>query len=141
MTPERPMDASAVYAHSLPGRPKSDWETLDRHAAGVAALARSSAAAFGAGDWGELLGRWHDLGKRSEAFQSYIRLGDPDAGEEEAAPGRVDHSTFPARHAAAAVPNVLGQLLAFCLAGHPAGLPDAALSRRRFFLDPSEGHC
>lgn len=49
--------------------------------------------------------------------------------------------TLLARHAAAAVPDVLGQLLAFCLAGHHAGLGDAALSRRRFFLDPSEGNC
>lgn len=91
----------------------------------MAALARSFAEAFGAGDWGELLGRWHDLGKRSAAFQSYIRLGDPDAGEEKAAPGRVDHSTFGARHAATAINGLAGQLLAFCIAGHHGHLPDA----------------
>jgi CRISPR-associated endonuclease/helicase Cas3 len=62
-----------IYAHSLPGRPQSDWETLDVHAERVAALARSFAAAFGAADWGELLGRWHDLGKIQEDFQHYIR--------------------------------------------------------------------
>jgi CRISPR-associated endonuclease Cas3-HD len=76
-----------IYAHSLPDRPPSEWETLEVHAAEVARLAKSFATAFGAGDWGELLGRWHDLGKRSAEFQQYISRGDPDAGEEESAPG------------------------------------------------------
>lgn len=112
-----------LYAHSDPQRP---WETLDAHAASVAKLAASHAAAFGAGDWGYLLGHWHDLGKASDDFQRYLRASaDPDAAEDEQAPGRVDHSTFVARHAAAAIPNVLGQLLAFCVAGHHPGLADA----------------
>ena len=95
--------AHPVYAHTLSGQPPSEWEQLDDHAAAVAGFARRFAGAFGAGDWGELLGRWHDLGKQSAEFQRYIRRADPDAGEEEAAPGRVDHSTFGARHAAGAI--------------------------------------
>jgi CRISPR-associated endonuclease/helicase Cas3 len=115
-----------VYAHTLAGHPPSAWEPLDAHAAAVARLARAFAAAFGAGDWGELLGRWHDLGKASAAFQAYIRSsGDPDAAENEHAPGRVDHSTFGARHASRSVPGLAGQLLAFCIAGHHGRLPDA----------------
>jgi CRISPR-associated endonuclease/helicase Cas3 len=62
-----------IYAHSLPDRPKSEWETLEVHATEVARLAKSFAAAFGAGDWGDLLGRWHDLGKVQPDFQRYIR--------------------------------------------------------------------
>lgn len=73
MMGETTIETSAVYAHSLPGRPQSEWETLDEHAAAVAELARSFAEAFGAGDWGELLGRWHDLGKVQPKFQRYIR--------------------------------------------------------------------
>lgn len=115
-----------IYAHSLRGRPPSDWETLDEHAADVARLAGSFAAAFGAEQWGELLGRWHDLGKRSDAFQRYIRAsGDPDAGEDDSAISRVDHSTFGAQHAASTIGGHFGQLLAFCIAGHHGSLPDA----------------
>lgn len=47
----------AVYAHSLPGHLRSECETLDQHATQVAAFAHSFADAFGAGDWGEVLGR------------------------------------------------------------------------------------
>ncbi|HBI41401.1 MAG TPA: CRISPR-associated endonuclease Cas3'' [Planctomycetales bacterium] len=69
--------APPIYAHSLPGRPPADWETLADHASAVAALARDFAAAFGAAEWGELLGRWHDLGKIQPEFQVYIRGGTP----------------------------------------------------------------
>ena len=116
----------AIYAHTLPGQPQSAWETLDAHAGNVARRARDFAAAFGAADWGELLGLWHDLGKRSDAFQQYIRAtADPDAAENENAPGRVDHSTFGAQYAAKSFAGHLGQILAFCIAGHHAGLADA----------------
>ena len=56
---------AGIYAHSLPGQPPVRWETLDAHASRVARLAREFAEAFGAGVWGELLGRWHDAGKTS----------------------------------------------------------------------------
>jgi CRISPR-associated endonuclease/helicase Cas3 len=118
-------ESRTIFAHSLPGRPQSEWETLEAHAVRVAELARSFASAFGAADWGDLLGRWHDLGKRSDKFQEYIRKsGDPDAGEEGGAAGRVDHSTFGAQHAAKTIGGHLGQLLAFCVAGHHGSLPD-----------------
>ncbi len=119
-------EPSPIFAHSLPGHPRSDWETLADHAQCVANLAQSFAAAFGAAAWGELLGRWHDLGKGSDEFQRYIgHTGDINAGEEETAPGRVDHSTFGAQHAAKTIGNTFGQLLAFCIAGHHGSLPDA----------------
>src|SRR4051812_18566402 len=93
-----------IYAHTLPDQPASSWETLEHHAGEVARLAREFAASFGAGDWGDLLGRWHDLGKRSDEFQRYIHAtGDPDCAENDDAPGRVDHSTFGAQHAARTV--------------------------------------
>jgi CRISPR-associated endonuclease/helicase Cas3 len=61
---------------------------LPTHAAAVAERAREFAAVFGAEDWGELLGRWHDLGKRSAEFQDYLRrTSDPDAAENENAAG------------------------------------------------------
>lgn len=125
-TSGRAVPAVPVHAHSLLGRPPSEWETLEQHAERVAALARSFAATFGADDWGELLGRWHDLGKRSAEFQRYISSGsDSDASEEGSHPARVDHSTFGAQHAATVVGGHFGQLLAFCIAGHHGSLPDA----------------
>ena len=119
------------HAHTLPPpATQAEWEPLDRHLrwvaegdreAGVAGAA-AFADAFGAADWGRLLGWWHDLGKYSEAFQTYLDPSrDPHAGE---VGGTVDHSTAGAQHAAAA--GVSGRLLAYAIAGHHAGLPDGA---------------
>ena len=116
-----------VYAHTLPPPATiADWEPLDAHLEKVAALAGEFCAAFGSREWGEVLGRLHDLGKLSEEFQEYLRnSADADAGEENAPkPGRVDHSTFGARYAAEHAGTHAGQLLAYCIAGHHAGLPD-----------------
>lgn len=118
--------SEVAYAHSLAGRPQDEWETLPTHLAAVAALAGDFADAFGARDWGELAGGWHDLGKYSDAFQAYIRrTGDTEAGErDQQGSKRVDHSTCGAQHAAAAYPGHVGRLLAFVIAGHHAGLAD-----------------
>ena len=48
---------------------------LEAHLRSVAALSSQYASAFGASDWGQLAGLWHDLGKYSSAFQSYIARG------------------------------------------------------------------
>jgi CRISPR-associated endonuclease/helicase Cas3 len=115
-----------IYAHSLRNRPPSEWDPLEAHSAGVAKYAKAFAAGFGAGDWGDLLGRWHVLGKASKEFQDYLRSTcDPDAGENEQMSGRVDHSTFGAQYAARTIGGHFGQLLAFCIAGHHAGVTDA----------------
>ena len=114
---------TTAYAHSLPGKEPAHWEPLEHHLEAVARLAGENAAAFGAEEWGRALGRWHDLGKYSLEFQQYLlRTADPDAGERS---GRVDHSTFGAQYAAKAVANRAGRILAFCIAGHHAGLADA----------------
>lgn len=48
---------------------------LEEHLRAVAGLAGEFATDFGASDWGHLAGLWHDLGKYSSAFQSYIARG------------------------------------------------------------------
>jgi CRISPR-associated endonuclease/helicase Cas3 len=109
------------YAHSKDGEPPENWQPLENHLTQVAALARSFADAFGAGDWGYLAGLWHDMGKYSKEFQKYLSLsGEPDA-HIEAKPGRVDHSTAGAQHAFGKSKNE-GKLLAYAIAGHHAGL-------------------
>ncbi len=115
--------APESFAHTKEGRPPEEWEPLDEHLRGVGSLARDFAAAFGSGACGELVGLWHDLGKYSRAFQDYLRAsaGGDDPHRSEVL-GRVDHSTAGAQHAARL--GVPGRLLAYCIAGHHAGLPD-----------------
>jgi CRISPR-associated endonuclease/helicase Cas3 len=61
-----------LYAHSAPDHPDdcSKWEPLETHLNEVAEQAGQFAAAFGAKKWGELAGRWHDLGKYSREFKN-----------------------------------------------------------------------
>jgi len=94
---------------------------LSDHLRGTAELAAEFADAFEAGEWGRLVGLWHDLGKNSAEFQSYLSTTAEACAETQC--GHVDHSTAGAQHAAAAVP-LLGHLLAYAIAGHHAGLLD-----------------
>jgi CRISPR-associated endonuclease/helicase Cas3 len=116
-------DLSAFLAH-VRQDPTGPWliHSLDDHLRGVAALAESFAAAFGAGDWAKLAGLWHDLGKYRPAFQRYIRGASGYDAHIEAA-GKVDHSTAGALYADKRMKG-LGRILAYLIAGHHAGLPD-----------------
>lgn len=116
--------ASTPYAHTLAGKPESDWHPLERHLQDSALLAEHFASTFSAGEWGRLAGLWHDLGKFSDAFQAYLRAsgGTGEGLHATEMSGRVDHSTAGAQHAVQKGP--LGRLLAYCIAGHHAGLPD-----------------
>lgn len=123
--------APVLYAHSLPDHGEHHWESLAKHLQEVSRTASQNAAVFGAGEWGAILGRCHDLGKASAEFQRYLRLsnGDEaqDAGVEEAdSRRRVDHSTFGARYVSNQIGGWAGKLLAFCIAGHHAGLTNDA---------------
>jgi CRISPR-associated endonuclease/helicase Cas3 len=123
------MEPLETYAHTLPNNPHEQWEPLPKHLEEVAALCSSYAAAFHASDWGWIAGRCHDLGKASAEFQAYLHSSNPDAkdaGEESSSGKRVDHSTFGARYVASALPGPVGRMLAFCIAGHHAGLADAS---------------
>jgi CRISPR-associated endonuclease Cas3-HD len=61
------------YAHSLPEKPPSEWQSLEDHLKKVAELAQAFGEKFGAGDWAYLAGLWHDLGKCSKLFQDRLR--------------------------------------------------------------------
>ncbi len=98
---------------------------LEEHLRAVADLAGGFASTFGHAEWGQLAGLWHDLGKYSSAFQSYIAHGsglDPEA-HIEGGKGRVNHSSAGALHAVKKLGGK-GLLLAYLIAGHHAGLPD-----------------
>jgi len=82
------------------------------------------ACKFGAEEWGELAGRWHDLGKFSHQFQRYIRSASGyEAHLVDGASGCVNHSSAGALLAMEKFGN-LGLPLAYLIAGHHAGLPD-----------------
>ena len=105
-----------------------DWYThsLEEHLAGVAEQTARFAAPLDATQWGDLAGRWHDLGKFNAEFQNYIRRESGYEREQahlEGGQGRVDHSTAGAIHAIETL-DLRGRILAYLIAGHHAGLPD-----------------
>jgi len=115
-------DHIKAYAHSLEGRPRSEWQALLDHLKEVSKMAGTFAGAFGSGSWAETAGFFHDLGKFSLEFQQYLSASSGDYHQEEIS-GRVDHSTAGAQFAVQSNP-VLGHILAYAIAGHHAGLLD-----------------
>jgi len=124
-----PMNDKRFYAHSLPGRPESQWQRLDIHLNAVAALASGFARAFCSSDWAWNAGLLHDFGKAADGFQAYLRRENhiDDEGYDGIGLGRVNHSS-----AGAALAEVwhnqdnrpFGRILSYLVAGHHAGLPD-----------------
>jgi CRISPR-associated endonuclease/helicase Cas3 len=110
------------YAHTAP-EPGAAWQPLRQHLENVAELAAGFASAFDAADWARVAGMWHDVGKYSHAFQEYLRAAGGSDVHATDALERTDHSTAGAQHAFERF-GPLGQLLAYVIAGHHAGLPD-----------------
>ncbi len=101
--------------------------SLSAHLSKVAALAGQNASVFGSDEWAQCAGRWHDLGKFSQAFQHYIKSAsgyNTEAHiEGETQTGKVNHSDAGALYAVDRF-AVYGRILAYLIAGHHAGLPD-----------------
>ncbi len=111
-----------VYAHSREDASRESWQSLADHAMKVARLASSFADPFKSGKWTELLGRIHDWGKARRSFQSYLAHAN---GLTDVDYDASDHS-----HSGAGASWAVqkfgppGRILAYCVAGHHAGLPD-----------------
>lgn len=108
-----------LYAHTLEGRPESEWQTLGDHLSGVAALAESFSRELGLEGWGRAVGCLHDAGKVNPAFQARLH----------GSRARVDHASLGAciarsAYSGTSVPGFGGTLMSYALAGHHTGLPN-----------------
>ena len=115
------LDHLRTYAHSR-GEDVAQWQLLQDHCNAVAERCAEFAGTFGSGDIGRLIGELHDLGKVRSSFQSYL-LRCNGMGDEDLDYGDHSHSGAGAcwlRDNAGGI----GKALAYCVAGHHAGLPD-----------------
>ena len=104
------------YAHSAQDKlgnllPYEHWQTLQSHSVNVGEMAEDFARVFSAQEIAYQTGKLHDLGKYSEPFNQRLHGGPS-----------VDHATAGAKIAVERWGNVIGKLMAFCIAGHHAGL-------------------
>lgn len=104
-------DTHVFFAHSGNTEDYSDWQPLASHLSNVGRMAGERASIFGLDRMSKAAGLLHDLGKYTDEFQRRI------AGDAI----RADHSTHGAIQAIEHYGN-LGQLLAYGIAGHHAGL-------------------
>lgn len=115
------------YAHSKENEPLENWQPLEEHLQNVAILAAGFAEEFGAKDWGNVSGALHDIGKSSKSFQGYLRFSNNINDEFTAyytKGSKVDHATAGAKYSSTEWGNQIGKLVAYCIAGHHAGLPN-----------------
>ncbi|MFQ5560980.1 MAG: CRISPR-associated endonuclease Cas3'', partial [Nitrospinota bacterium] len=99
---------------------------LEDHVQGVAKKAKSFCALFGSGSWGYAAGIAHDAGKEPPKWQEYLarKSGYDEDAHLEGKPGKVEHSCHGAKLAEDLFGPDIGRILAYCIAGHHAGLPD-----------------
>lgn len=121
------------------------WQPLEQHLTSVGVLAAEFAGKLGLQDLGELLGLLHDLGKYSQAFQTYLKSAigalnqdeDEDWVDAKNLKGKVDHSTAGAQFAWQALGKAgtleTAQALALCIASHHSGLIDCIGARADAF--------
>ncbi len=127
-------------AHTPPEDDPEKWQSMVDHTAYVAALAAGWAETFGAAD----LARWaawlHDVGKYSEAFQTYLRRCDAARHGQGKAPkpGSAEHKIAGTRLALERLPKGVREAAAACVLGHHGGLNALTRMREMIAKDPDQ---
>jgi len=124
------------FAHSLPGKPKEEWQLLEEHLENVAKLAAEFARPFDGDNWSWQSGHKHDVGKGTLPWQAYLRHANEIIDDSmQYYTGRVEHAALGAQWLYERSKGA-GKLLAYCIAGHHGGLqnwndyPEYALKMR-----------
>ena len=107
------------YAHSAKSGDRRKWHRLSVHLEDTAERAAAFLETVGLSEIGRAVGLLHDLGKYAPEFQRRLDNG-----------SRVDHSTAGAKVAVERYGKQLGKMLAFCIAGHHAGLANGEYGER-----------
>lgn len=110
------MPRSGYFAHTGDSPSRGDWHVLADHLKGTGAKAAKFLKSADCSDFGRAAGLLHDIGKYTQEFQRRLD-GDPRS---------VDHSTAGAQVAIDRYGPLKGKMLAFCIAGHHAGLADGS---------------
>ena len=113
------VDQPRYYAHSS-SEERLQWQRLSVHLEATATRAVAFLDSVGLADFGRVAGLLHDLGKYDPDFQARLR------GESR----RVDHSAPGAAVAIERYGSQFGKMLAFCIAGHHAGLANGVNGRQ-----------
>lgn len=109
-----PHQKVSYMAHSA-ATPDGSSQSLEEHLSKVASRCGEFASAFGAFEMGYVQGMAHDVGKANELFLKRLK------GSSKA----VDHKSYGARLVLERYGPVFGRLMAYAVAGHHGGLPDA----------------
>lgn len=118
------------YAHSKENEPPENWQPLEEHLEQVAQLAARFAAPFGGEEWAYLAGLWHDLGKGTFPWQSFIRRANGVVDEfAQFYEGHPTHADVGAQ-GLFEYSEQAGKLMAYCIAGHHGGLPNWSDSKQ-----------
>lgn len=129
------------YLAHIKKNPDGSWaepHLLSEHLNSTAKLAAKFASEFNNGDWAELAGYLHDLGKYHPDWQKYIRKETgyyDESAHIEGYSGRPNHSTVGAVYLFEKFKNSpMAKALAYIIGGHHSGLPDwnPQLSQRIF---------
>lgn len=103
-------------------------QKLSDHLERTANLAETYAAKFCSGEWGKAAGLAHDAGKGRTVWQEYLKKKSGYDYDEEAhlegKPGKLPHAIHGANLVEELFGKGMGRFLAYCIAGHHAGLPD-----------------
>ena len=107
------------YAHSSGSEDQGSWHLLSAHLEDTGIRSAAFLEVADCAEVGRAAGLLHDLGKYTREFQARL-----------AGMGRVDHATAGAKVAIDRYGRQLGKMLAFCIAGHHAGLANGVNGER-----------